>query len=174
MELLSFGLISLFQLVGFIIGVIFIVSRLSGWGSLSRAFGVSKGAPRVNSKDQFGWVSARFRYRMRYNSCLNVGVSAEGLYLRVLLLMRIGHSPIIIPWSAVESVYLDKFFLVNRAELTVKLPNHTVHTITFENLRESVGLSIEEHHRAYRAALIKAESEADQGDESFRYTLDQR
>ena len=174
MELLSFGLIGLVQLVGFFIGVIFIVSRLSGWGSLSRAFGVSKGAPRGSSEDRFNWVSARFRYRMRYNSCLNVGVSAEGLYLRVLLMMRIGHAPIFIPWSAVKNIYLDKLFLVNRAELTVKLPDHTVHTITFENLRDRVGLSIEEHHRAYRAALIKAESEAERGDENFTYTLDQR
>ncbi len=39
-----------------------------------------------------------------YGNCLTVAVSGAGVRLSVLFLFRIMHPPLVIPWSAIESV----------------------------------------------------------------------
>lgn len=40
---------------------------------------------------------------VNYGSCLMLGANAEGLFVSVLFFFRVGHPPLFIPWSEVES-----------------------------------------------------------------------
>lgn len=41
---------------------------------------------------------------MHYRSCLNVSLSREGMYVVPLLLFRMFHPPLLLPWRCVTSV----------------------------------------------------------------------
>ncbi|MGE3247441.1 MAG: hypothetical protein AB7F96_09355 [Beijerinckiaceae bacterium] len=84
----------------FFAGVVYLVSRLSGWKSLAERFpaaGPPQGEPCT-------WASARLRYIAGYNRSLIVHVSARGIHMQPMLLFRTGHEPVFIPWEAVEEV----------------------------------------------------------------------
>jgi hypothetical protein len=42
------------------------------------------------------------RWSPDYNGCLTIGANVRGLYLGVLFLSRVGHSPSFMPWSDVQ------------------------------------------------------------------------
>lgn len=85
----------------------FTLSLIGGWFSLSQHY---------RAKQPF--VGERWRMRsgsmrlVSYGSCLILGSNAEGLFLSVFFLFRIGHPPLFIPWSEVASVeqYRSFFF----------------------------------------------------------------
>ena len=46
---------------------------------------------------------------VNYNRCLTVHHAPEGIYVSVLLPFRLGHPPLLIPWSAIHHVTPRKF-----------------------------------------------------------------
>lgn len=79
-------------------GILFLISRLSGWAVLADRFCLN--LPFAGPK--WRWQSARMRYATNYGSCLTVGSDPTGLYLDIFPLWRIGHSPLLVPWSEIS------------------------------------------------------------------------
>jgi len=78
--------------------VCFLIAQLSGWAALSRKFRSTGASP----SQSWGMQSARMRWGANYGSCLTVGAEPAGLYLATLLLFRIGHPPLLLPWPEVS------------------------------------------------------------------------
>ena len=105
--------------VGFVIGFIayfcaiwlvvcIVVSFMSGWWSLSRRYRTERTlATTIN------WASGSFRHIVGYQRVLRMTSNAEGLYLSVTKLFRLGHPPLFIPWSEI-GVQPERGFLFLR------------------------------------------------------------
>ena len=76
-----------------------VITPLYGWRNWARAYPAPSRAPHVRFLMRSGYVG-----RARYGSALNLGVSNEGLHLSVPLLFRIGHPPVVVPWSDISVV----------------------------------------------------------------------
>jgi len=87
-------------------GLLLLVSRMSGWRELSENY-PSSGM--VDGR-MFRFQSAGLRLGTNYGGCLNVGVDQMGLHLSLLLLFRIGHSPVFVPWPDISTKEKRGFF----------------------------------------------------------------
>ena len=70
-----------------------------GWQALSRDY-------RANSAfdGQKLWLkSVGLRRWTNYNICITLGVNKYGLYVSVLPILRIGHPPLLIPWTDIST-----------------------------------------------------------------------
>jgi len=76
----------------------FLISRLSGWSTLSNRF--SSALP--FSGQTWNWQSARMRLGTNYGSSLIVGADPSGIFLATIFLFRIGHAPLLLPWHEVS------------------------------------------------------------------------
>jgi hypothetical protein len=79
--------------------ILFLVSTLGGWRRLADHFPANDPPTGRQSWMQslsIGWAS--------YSNCLTIYVSADGLYLSVMLPFRPGHPPIFIPWSEIHDM----------------------------------------------------------------------
>src|SRR6185312_6478184 len=74
------------------------LSRANAWRQLSRHFRTQAPFPAARWTFQSGYM----RYRVRMGNVLTVGADCHGLYLAVLPLFRLGHPPLLIPWSEIE------------------------------------------------------------------------
>jgi hypothetical protein len=75
-------------------------AALSGWRALARAY-PSEG-PLVNARVWRG-VSVGMRNATRYNRGVNIAANHQGIELRVFFLLRLGHPPLFIPWSDIDT-----------------------------------------------------------------------
>jgi hypothetical protein len=89
-------------IVLFWVGILFLISRLSGWSRLAERYAATGTVPsevhRFRSA-KVGWAG--------YNNCLTVGGDMRGLYLAMFPLFRPGHTPLFVPWHDVEAVAGD-------------------------------------------------------------------
>jgi hypothetical protein len=76
----------------------FVVAQLSGWSALARRFRTGSAFAGRTWK----WNSARLRWMMGYNNCLIIGADATGLYLATMIVIRLGHPPLLVPWHEVS------------------------------------------------------------------------
>jgi len=93
---------SVFFPVFFVAGwllVSFLLAALGGWESLAKHYATS--APFTGRC--FRFRSAQFGSHVNYGGCLTFGSATWGLYLAVLPLFRVGHPPLLIPWSDVSA-----------------------------------------------------------------------
>jgi hypothetical protein len=74
------------------------LSRAGGWAALAAAYRASE----AFEGERWRLQSAGMRWGTNYGSCLTVGADARGLYLAVLFLFRIGHPPLLIPWTDIS------------------------------------------------------------------------
>ncbi len=86
-----------------------LLSRLGGWNHLAQQFAARH--PPAGKK--FRSQSARLNL-VRYNNCLTIYVSTEGLYLHMIVVFRLGHPDLLIPWSELhdpvtEQILWSKF-----------------------------------------------------------------
>ncbi len=42
------------------------------------------------------------RWMMGYNNCLTIGVDPMGLYLATMIVIRLGHPPLLVPWHEIS------------------------------------------------------------------------
>jgi len=89
--------------------VTFIISRMGGWSLLAKAY-----LTQANTLDGESWrfQSIHMRWGTNYNNCVTVRANALGLGLSVIWLLRIGHPPLLIPWSdiTIYRVKRSRFF----------------------------------------------------------------
>jgi hypothetical protein len=76
----------------------FLISRLSGWSTLSNRFS----ATLPFSGQKWNWQSARMRLGTNYGNSLIVGADPSGLFLATIFVFRIGHTPLLLPWNEVS------------------------------------------------------------------------
>lgn len=92
-------LIPLF-LVGFVLiwsGVIYLLAWLSGWRRLARHYRCAK----IPDGSLFGTFWAMLG-PVNHRGTLRIQPAPEGLYLSTMVLFRLGHPPLLIPWHAIK------------------------------------------------------------------------
>jgi hypothetical protein len=86
--------------------IAFLVSQMGGWAELAQVYRTTE--PFAGRKRT--WQCAAMRWFMSYNNCLTVGADARGLYLSIFPLFRIGHPPLLIPWSELSAQRKKRWF----------------------------------------------------------------
>ena len=92
--------------------VVFLISRLGGWGSMAEAYPYREPL----AADCFSLQSAILRLASNYNGVLKVCADEEGVYFSVLLLFRPGHSPFFVPWGEISGTK-SSYFLYSVVDL---------------------------------------------------------
>ena len=89
--------------------VSFMIARIGGWWRLAKVY-----PAQANTLDGESWrfQSIQMRWAAGYNNCVKVRTNSLGVGLSVLFLLRIGHPPLLFPWSdiTVRRVKKSRFF----------------------------------------------------------------
>lgn len=85
----------LLGVVGFYVGLIWLLSRAFGWSALARHYATD----REPEGDRRSWEGIRLGRIGFYNGCVVIVSAAAGLYLRVFRPFAFGHRPLLIPWD---------------------------------------------------------------------------
>lgn len=93
-----------FAFAGMWILVVSSLGWMSGWTGLAENY---PGEPRYEGA--LVWASGKIG-GVGYNGVIRLGANDAGLHLAVLLLFRLGHPPICIPWRVVEISSEKQFF----------------------------------------------------------------
>jgi hypothetical protein len=88
------------------IAICIILSRMSGWHNLAEKY------PRIDfvSGENWRFRSAKLRYSVGYNSCVNFVANREGLGISIFFVFRVGHPPLFIRWTDIEISKETKLF----------------------------------------------------------------
>ena len=92
------GLLPLILLPALWCGIVFLLSHVSGWQTLARSFPERADPGGID----YRLLSGRVGF-VSYRNALRVAAGAEGLHLWVLAFFRLGHKPLLIPWSAMHN-----------------------------------------------------------------------
>lgn len=79
-------------------GIYFFIAKSGGWRLLARRF-------RMNSSfvgEKWSMQSAAMRFGVSYNNCLTVGANSMGLFVQPMILFRLWHPPLFVPWSEIR------------------------------------------------------------------------
>lgn len=107
-------------LIGFVLiwgGVVYLLAWLSGWRRLVHRYHTDRkpsGPPMSPFVAMMGPVS--------YRGVLTIQTAPEGLYLSVMIFFRIGHPPLLIPWSAIKRQGVDQGLLIKWLALELGEP----------------------------------------------------
>jgi hypothetical protein len=90
--------------------VTFIISRLGGWSLLAKVYLAQES--KALDGESWRFQSIQMRWATNYGNCVTVRADPLGLSLSVPFLFRIGHPPLLIPWSdiAIHRVRRSRFF----------------------------------------------------------------
>lgn len=91
-------LLALVVLPAFWCAIVFLVSRIAGWGTLGAFPAAPEPAHGRAFRYQTGWVGI-----MSYRNCLHITVAPEGLHLSLPFFFRPGHKPLLIPWGELRN-----------------------------------------------------------------------
>jgi hypothetical protein len=88
------------------IAICIFLSRMSGWHKLAEKY------PRIDfiSGEKWRFRSAKLRYSVGYNSCVNFVANREGLGISIFFIFRVGHPPLFIRWTDIEISKETKLF----------------------------------------------------------------
>jgi len=123
-------------------GLLFAFSVFGGWGDLARRFPAAGKPP----GQYYRFRSARVG-GIGYMNVLTVGVCDEGLYLGVLFLFRLAHPPLLIPWSEVTEVRVDRSLLGSTCQVRIGQPEVAC-VILPEEAEPAVHAQVGEHLKA--------------------------
>jgi hypothetical protein len=93
-ELFFLGFIVLWATISYLLSII------GGWAKLAEDY---RSEP-LMERQRWTFQSAAMRFAASYNNVLTVGVSDAGLSLSIFFLFRLGHPPLLIPWSDIRKV----------------------------------------------------------------------
>ena len=102
--------------IGFWCCVLAMVSYVGGWHSLAKTYRDEATSFRIAAGEEgrrFRWASLSMGpsyFPTNYGSCVNLVIDDHGIGLKVSLIFRFLHPPLLIPWSAIEKCELDKLF----------------------------------------------------------------
>ena len=85
-------------------GVCFLLALIGGWRSMARRYRYQG-----QSQPPMHYATARLGV-VNYRSVMRVGADAAGLHLAVMVLFRVGHPALHVPWSAVGRIEKSKGF----------------------------------------------------------------
>ena len=96
------------------IAVCIILSHISGWHNLAQKY------PRIDfvSGEKWRFRSAKLRYSVSYNGCVNFVANREGLGISIFFIFRVGHPPLFIRWTDIK-ISKETKFLRNLIRFTV-------------------------------------------------------
>lgn len=86
------------SLLGFYVFLGYAIGRVSGWTQLGRYYG----APLEPTANRIRFQSADLRKWFGYSGCLTFSSLPEGLFLAAPLIFRLGHPPLLFPWSEIH------------------------------------------------------------------------
>ncbi len=118
--------------IGMFVFIIFFLSK-KGWSDLAREYQTDN----AFEGERVGIISAAIN-GVNYNNCLLLKYNDEGFYLRPVLIFRLFHKPIFIPWKAVKGLRDKKILFVVLKEMVIGEP-----AIAFIQLRQSTFSKIE-------------------------------
>lgn len=75
----------------------YVSSMISGWHALAQQFRYD----REFDGEQWRFCSGWLRWRTRYGGVLVLGANHDGLYMRMLWMLRFGHPSLLIPWNQI-------------------------------------------------------------------------
>jgi hypothetical protein len=101
-------------------GIIFLIAYLSGWRKLARHYRTFSSPPYNTAH----WKSARIGLG-NYNKILSVGTDERGLYLTVFWLFKVGHPPLLIPWSEITMISTVQWIFLSGYRIAIGSPRHT-------------------------------------------------
>ncbi len=110
-------------LVGFVVffeGLVWLIGRISGWARLATRFASDFAA----EGQTFTHQPLHLRRRSRYGS-VHMTVSRLGLHLAMPRGFRIGHAPLLLPWTALRWTSEDPRFahvIVDDAAIELSIP----------------------------------------------------
>ena len=110
------GYVLPFLFVGMWILVTFIVSKM-GWADLVANYRYDT----VFTGNRVGMISASIN-KANYNNSLILKYNEDGIYLKPILLFRLFHKPVLIPWKEIKEVLDKKIFFYTYKELIVGQP----------------------------------------------------
>ncbi len=96
---------------------LFLIAQIGGWSRLAQRYMTTRDAEGQVYRRQTGQLGFA-----RYRSCLTIGLSKEGLFLKVSPLLRLGHPPLWIPWCDVSPARLGAGFLGQYVEVALGKP----------------------------------------------------
>jgi hypothetical protein len=112
--------------------VMFAISRIGGWGALASKYRATS----VPDGKRF-WFQSATLGSMKYGSCLTVVVGSAGLYLAVFAPFRMGHPPLLIPWTELHGLREKRFLWLWRlVEMQVGTPAIATLTLPFHLLEQ--------------------------------------
>lgn len=85
--------------------IVFLISRLGGWGSMAEAYPYRE--PLI--VQCFSLQSAILRLASNYNAVLKICADEQGLYFSVMFLFRPGHAPFFVPWEEITGTQKQYF-----------------------------------------------------------------
>jgi hypothetical protein len=77
----------------------YLTSWISGWSALAARYRFAGSF----DGEQMHWVYGLMRWYTKYGGVLVVGSNAQGIYLRTIWALKVGHPPLLIPWRDVEA-----------------------------------------------------------------------
>ena len=109
----------------FFLGIVYLISHISGWRSLATNYPAQEARPRNlirTHSSVTGMVGMA-----RYKNALRVGYNDQGLHLAVASVFAVAHPPLFIPWRNIQAVkevglikYLERLSLTDGQ--TISLP----------------------------------------------------
>lgn len=111
-----------FELIGFAclaIAFLFFGSRLSGWWAIFQHYPSKPHTIREKWHLRSMWMGFFFTYE----NCVTMKATDQGLHLSLIILFRIGHPPLLIPW---EDIHIEKYegWFTTYAKLTLRQVPH--------------------------------------------------
>jgi len=85
--------------------VSFLVAHLGGWARLAREYGTTESFEGDTWRFQSGRIGVS-----NYGLCLTIGADSHALFMAVLFIFRVGHPPLLIPWSEVSAAETSQLF----------------------------------------------------------------
>ena len=99
-------------------GVCLLMARIGGWSALATRFR----APEEPAGERFRFCSMKIGIAL-YRSAITAIKSDTGLHLSVIALVRLGHSPILIPWSEMKNPQARRVLGASWVDVTVSTPS---------------------------------------------------
>jgi hypothetical protein len=92
-----------------------------GWKRLADAFEASSDPPQSSRRIRWGSLtilSSPMR-KANYGGCIDAWLSETGLWLRPMLVFRINHPMLCIPWARIQSVTEERIFGFRRVRVAL-------------------------------------------------------
>ncbi|WP_035601585.1 hypothetical protein [Haloferula sp. BvORR071] len=112
--------------------VVWIISILGGWARLGRDY-TARNKP---LGPDFSMLSLQIAPMTGYNNCLQVTFCAQGIYMVPFLIFRVGHPPLLIPWSKVGPIQTRNFLWMRTDFFPIEVAGKSLKLYLKSNARQ--------------------------------------